>query len=57
MATYRAEQDTNRMHKHRGVAVATSKRVIFLDKGVFGSEEVSQMLYTSVEGVTHSAGT
>ena len=54
--TYRAEQDTNRMHKHRGVAVATSKRVIFLDKGVFGSEEVSQMLYTSAEGVTDSTG-
>ena len=54
--TYRAEQDTNRIHKHNGVAVATSKRVIFLDKGVFGSKEVSEMPYRSVEGITHSTG-
>ena len=53
---YRAEQDTNRLHKHSGVAVATSKRVIFLDKGVFGSSEVSEMPYRSIEGITHSTG-
>ena len=53
---YRAEQDTARVGKHNGVAVATSKRVIFLDKGVFGSKEVSEMPYRSVEGITHSTG-
>ena len=54
--TYRAEQDTNRLHKHNGVAVATGKRVIFLDKGIFGSKEVSEMPYRSIEGITHSTG-
>ncbi len=54
--TYRAEQDTNRLHKHSGVAVATSKRVIFLDKGILGSKEVSEMPYRSIEGITHSTG-
>lgn len=53
---YRAEQDTARVGKHNGVAVATNKRVIFLDKGVFGSKEVSEMPYRSVEGITHSTG-
>ena len=53
---YRAEQDTNRLHKHSGVAVATSKRVIFLDKGLFGSTEVSEMPYRSIEAITHSTG-
>ena len=33
-------QDTDRLHRHKGVVVATSKRVIFVDKGVFGSSEV-----------------
>ena len=36
--TYRAEQDTNRLHKHSGIAVATNKRIIFLDKGLLGSK-------------------
>ena len=54
--TYRAEQDTNRLHKHKGVAVATSKRIIFLDKGILGSKEVSEMPYRSIEGITHSTG-
>ena len=53
---YRAEQDTNRLHKHQGVAVATDRRVIFLDKGILGSSDVSQMPYRSIEGVTHSTG-
>ena len=30
-------QDTDRFHRHKGVVVATSKQVIFVDKGVFGS--------------------
>ena len=54
--TYRAEQDTNRVGKHNGVAVATDKRVIFVDKGVFGSTEVSEMPYWSIEGITYSTG-
>ena len=54
--TYRAEQDTSRTSKHKGVAVATDKRVIFLDKGVFGSTEVSEMPFRSIEGITHSTG-
>ena len=32
--TYRAEQNTDRLAKHKGVAVATGERVIFVDKGV-----------------------
>ena len=52
--TFRA--DTDRYHKHAGVAVATSKRVIFLDKGVFGSTEVYEMPYRSVEAITYSTG-
>ena len=52
--TYRA--DTGRMHKHKGCAVATEKRVIFLDKGVFGSTETAEIAYRNVESVTHSTG-
>ena len=47
---YRA--DTGRMHKHRGCAVATDKRVIFLDKGVFGSTETAEIFYRNV-GIGH----
>lgn len=54
--TYRAEQDTNRIHRHKGIAVATSRRVLFLDKGVLGSSEVSEMSYRSIEGITYSTG-
>ena len=54
--TYRAEQDTQRLQRHSGVAVATDKRVIFLDKGVLGSKEVSEMPYRNIEGITHSTG-
>lgn len=52
--TYRA--DTGRLHKHRGCAVATDKRVIFLDKGVLGSTETAEIAYRVVESVTHSTG-
>ena len=48
--------DTSRIHKHTGVAVATSKRVIFLDKGVFGSEEVMEISYRQIESITYSTG-
>ena len=54
--TYRAEQDTSRRHKHQGVAVATSKRMLFVDKGAMGNTEVSEMPYRSVEAITHSTG-
>ena len=49
-------EDTDRLHRHRGVVVATSKRVIFADKGVFGSSEVMMISYESIESVTHSTG-
>lgn len=52
--TYRA--DTDRLHPHRGIAVATTKRVIFVDKGVLGSTEVKEMPYRSIEATTYSAG-
>ena len=52
--TFRA--DTDRLHKHNGVAVATSKRVIFLDKGVFGSTEVQEIPYRNIDGITYSTG-
>ena len=54
--TYRAEQDTNRLHRHQGVAVATNKRVLFVDKGMLGSSEVSEMPYRSIEAITYSTG-
>jgi len=53
---YRAEQDTNRHHGYQGVAVATSKRVLFVAKGVFGSSEVSEMPYRNIEAITYSTG-
>ena len=52
--TFRA--DTDRLHKHSGVAVATTKRVIFLDKGIFGSTEVQELPYRSIEAITYSTG-
>ena len=52
--TFRA--DTNRLHKHNGVAIATDKRVVFLDKGILGSTEVQEMPYRNVEAITYSTG-
>lgn len=52
--TFRA--DTHRLHKHRGIAVATSKRVLFLDKGLLGSTEIMDMPYRNVETITYSKG-
>ncbi len=49
-------QDTDRFHRHKGVVVATSKRVVFADKGVFGSSEVMMISYGSIESITHSTG-
>ena len=52
--TFRA--DTDRLHKHSGVAAATTKRVIFLDKGILGSTEVQEISYRSIEAITYSTG-
>ena len=51
--TYRAEGSTG---ISRGVGVATDRRVVFVDKGVFGSTEVSEISYKRIEGITHSTG-
>ena len=50
---YRAEGSTG---GSKGVAVATDRRVIFVDKGVLGSTEVAEMPYSRVEGITYSTG-
>ena len=52
--TFRA--DTDRIHLHGGIAVATSKRVLFLDKGLLGSTEVMDIPYASIEAITYSTG-
>ena len=49
-------KDTDRLSRHKGVAVATNKRGIFLDKGIFGSEETMIISYEQIESVTHSKG-
>ena len=49
-------QDTDRLRRHKGVAVATNKRVIFADKGLLGSTEVMEMPYRSIEAITYSTG-
>lgn len=50
---YRAEGSTG---GSGGVAVATDQRVIFVDKGIFGSTEVAEISYQRIEGVTYSTG-
>ncbi len=52
----RFQKDTARKALHSGVAVATNKRVIFIDKGIFGSTETMEMPYGSIESVTYSTG-
>ncbi len=49
-------QDTHRLHGHKGVAVATDKRVIFADHGIFGSAETMQINYAQVESISNSKG-
>ncbi len=49
-------QDTDRLHRHGGVAVATTKRILFLDKGLFGNSEVMAIAYPNIESITHSTG-
>ena len=41
---------------HMGIAVATDRRVLMVDKGVFGSTEVAEMHYQSIESITYSTG-
>ena len=43
-------------HGRMGISAATSKRIIFLDKGVWGSTETAEMQYDKVTSVTHSTG-
>ena len=41
---------------HRGIIVATDRRVLMVDKGWFGSTEVAEMPYHVIEAITHSTG-
>ena len=41
---------------HSAIGVATDRRVIFVDKGLFGSTEVREMPCTSVDAITCSTG-
>ena len=41
---------------HRGIAVATNKRVLMVDKGMFGSTEVAEIAYENIEAITYSTG-
>lgn len=40
---------------HNGVGVATDRRIIFLDAGIFSSE-VAELPYSSVESISYGAG-
>ena len=52
--TYKTEQGMDHMNRGRGVAVATDRRIIFLDRWLFGSKEVFEMPYRSISSITHS---
>ena len=41
---------------HSGIVVATDRRLLFVDKGVFGSKEVAEMPYPSIETLSYSEG-
>lgn len=41
---------------HDGVGVATNKRVLLLDKGLFLSTEVAELPYRNMEAITYSTG-
>ena len=49
-------QDTDRISPHQGVAVATNRRVVFVDKGLLGSTEVMDIAYKNIEALTNSTG-
>ena len=40
---------------HSGIGVATSKRVLFVDKGIM-AQEVAELSYRSIEAITYSSG-
>ena len=40
---------------HRGIGVATNKRVLFVDKGIM-AQEVAELSYRSIEAITYSSG-
>ena len=41
---------------HQGICIATSKRVLMVDKGLLGSTEVAEMPYRNIETITYSTG-
>ncbi len=51
-------QDTERkaLKRHKGVVVATNRRVLFLDKGLFGNSEVMEIAHRAIESITYSTG-
>ena len=51
---YGAESD--KTGNNRGVAVATTHRLLFVNRGAFGSTDVSQMAYDRIEAVSYSTG-
>ena len=40
---------------HNGIGVATDRRVVFVDKGIFSSE-VAEIPYASIESISYSTG-
>ena len=57
--TYRA--DTHRLHKHMGIGIATTKRVIFYDvkkvtDGEIDDQQVSEIPYHNIEAITYTSG-
>ena len=49
-------QSKLRKTPHKGIAVATNRRVLMVDKGLFGSTEVAEIGYENIEAITHSTG-
>ena len=41
---------------HSGIIAATDRRILMVDKGLFGSTEVAEMPYESIEAITYSTG-
>ena len=40
----------------RGVAVATNRRLLFVNKRLFGSADMAEIGYDRIEGITYSKG-
>ena len=45
-----------REETHIGCVVLTDKRVLFLDKGILGNEEIAEVPFARIESVKHSKG-